>query len=458
MKRAGLVLVGSVAVVSVVLAAVVQGTEAKLKKGSVVGVVPVGGLTATEATKKLRTWWESAKLEKLTLTIGDKNLPSAYTATQLGVALDDVASVAQVPVEGLVGQVLGGDDEATFPVKTKQVSYDSAAFKKTITSAYGAPSPAQVKFEKGKIVRIPEKPTFTVDEAKLPEAVTAALLDDQTFEVPLKQDVKKIPDEALAQIVDVVGEYKTNFSSGNRPRSSNIRLASGKINGALLMPGEKWGFNEYVGRRTTQAGYREAGVYINGRHDTGIGGGICQVSTTLYNAALFANLKIVERTNHSLPVPYVPLGRDATVNWGAQNLVLENNTTSPIAIVSTYEPGRLTFRILGKKDPTLSVKVTQGKIRYWSGSTRREYDPRLAPGATKVVSTGSNKGVSAFRHVYRNGVKEKTEDLGYSAYTGGGTVILYGPKAPAKPKVTAPAATAPTTPPPPVSDPTGPTL
>ncbi|HLO97702.1 MAG TPA: VanW family protein, partial [Fimbriimonas sp.] len=241
--------------------------------------------------------------------------------------------------------------------------------------------------------------------------------------------------------------------------SSNIRLASSKINGALLMPGEKWGFNEYVGRRTTQAGYREAGVYINGRHDTGVGGGICQVSTTLYNAALFANLKIVERTNHSLPVPYVPLGRDATVNWGAQNLVLENNTGAPIAIVSTYEPGRLTFRILGKKDPTLSVKVTQGKIRYWSGSTRREYDPRLAPGATKVVSTGSNKGVAAFRHIYRNGVKEKTEDLGYSAYTGGGTVILYGPKAPAKPKApAAPAAGAPVTTPPPASDPTGPTL
>ncbi|HLO99939.1 MAG TPA: hypothetical protein VK171_15190, partial [Fimbriimonas sp.] len=185
MKRAGFVLIGSVAVVSVVLAAVVQGTEAKLKKGSVVGVVPVGGLTAEEASKKLRVWWESAKLEKLTLTIGDKNLPTAYTATQLGVVIDDVASVAQVPVEGLVGQVLGGEEASNFPIKTKQVGYDIAAFKKTVTSSYGPPSPAQVKFEKGKIIRIPEKPTFTVDEEKLPVAVITALLDDQTFEVPL---------------------------------------------------------------------------------------------------------------------------------------------------------------------------------------------------------------------------------------------------------------------------------
>lgn len=447
MKRAGLVVVGSVTVVSVVLAAVAQNTDAKLKKGSVVGVVPVGGLTPTEAKTKLRTWWEGAKLEKLTLTIGDKNLPTTYTATQLGVVIDDVASINQVPLEGLVGQVLGNDEEQKFEVKTKTVAFDSAAFKKTISAAYGAPSPAKVRFEKGKIIRTPEKPSFGLDEQQLPDVVTKALLDDLTFEVPLKQQPKKISDETLNQISEVVAEFKTNFSSGNRPRSSNIRLASGKINGAILMPGEKWGFNEYVGRRTSEAGYREAGVYINGRHDTGIGGGICQVSTTLYNAALFANLKIVERTNHSLPVPYVPLGRDATVNYGAQNLVLENNTGNPIAIVSTYEPGRLTFRILGKKDPTLSVKVTQGSIKYWGGSTRREYDPSLAPGTTKVISTGSNKGVGSYRHIYRNGVKEKTEDLGYSAYTGGGTVIMYGPKAPAKPKVTTPATATPPVPP-----------
>ena len=442
MKRGGIVLVGCIAVVSVVFAAVVQGTEAKLQKGSQIGIVEVGGLTPLEAQKKLRLWWESVKVEKLTLTVKDKSLSKTYTPGELGMTIDDVVSVAQVPVEGLVGQVLGDKEVHKYPTKFKSVPFDINALKKTVKTAYGDPGPAKVKYVAGQIVREPEKPRYTLDDSLLQDAVLNAILDDQIVELPIKEEPKKITDEVLNQITDVVSEFSTNFSSGNRPRSNNIRLASSKLNGVVLLPGEKVGFNETVGQRTIAGGYQEAGVYINGRHDTGIGGGICQVSTTLYNASLFANLKIVERSNHSLPVPYVPLGRDATVNYGAQNLIVQNNMETPIVVVSEYKPGRLTFRILGKKVPGLEVKVTQGRIRYSGGSTRREYDPRLAPGTTKVINSGDNKFVEAYRTVYKNGVKVQTEKLGDSYYSGGGTIILYGPK----PKAVAPPATV--TPPP----------
>ena len=111
MKRGGIVLVGSLAIVSIVFAAVVQGTDAKLVKGSQVGVVEVGGLTPVEAQKKLRIWWEGAKLEKLTLTIKDKSLKKTFTPGELGVSLDDVASIAQVPLE-VSRQVIGPKDQS----------------------------------------------------------------------------------------------------------------------------------------------------------------------------------------------------------------------------------------------------------------------------------------------------------------------------------------------------------
>ena len=445
MKRGGIVLVGSLAVVSIVVAAVVQGTEAKLVKGSQVGVVEVGGLTILEAQKKIRIWWEGAKLEKLTLTIKDKSLKKTFTPGELGVSIDDVASISQVPLEGLVGQVLTKAEITKYPIKTKSVLFDQKSLNASVKESYGDPGPARVKFVGGKIVREPEKPRFALDDSALPLAVVKGLLDDQTVELPIKEEPKRITDEVLNQITDVVAEYSTNFSSGNRPRSNNIRLASEKLNGIVIMPGEKMGFNETVGERTVKGGYKVAGVYINGKHDTGIGGGICQVSTTLYNATLFANLKVLERTNHSMPVPYVPLGRDATVNYGAQNLVIENSTTAPIVVASQYQPGKLTFRILGKKEEGLEVKIFQGRVRSSGASTRREFDPRLAPGTTKVQHNGDNRYVQTFRTVYKNGVKVATETLKDSFYNGGGTIISYGPKAPPKPAV--PPAPTPSVPP-----------
>ena len=440
MKRAGIVLIGCVAVVSVVFAAVIQGAESKLPKGSQIGFVDVGGLTVVDAQKKVRLWWETAKLEKLTLTVKDKTLGKAYTPSELGMQIDDVASVAQVPVEGLVGQVLDDKEIHKYPLKFKNVPFDPTSLKKAIKASYGEPGPAKVRFSGGQIVRETEKPRFTLDETAFPDAVVKGLLDDKTVEIPLKEEPKKVPDEVLNEISEVVSEFSTHFSSSNRPRSNNIKLASSKLNGIILMPGEKMGFNQTVGERTLAGGFQIAGVYLNGKHDTGIGGGICQVSTTLYNASLFANLKILERSNHSLPVPYVPLGRDATVNYGAQNLMIQNTMTTPIAVVSEYQPGKLTFRILGKKVPGLQVKVTQGRIRYSSGSTRREYDPKLPPGTTKTINSGESKFVESFRTVYKDGVKVATEKLGDSFYSGG-TIILYGPKA--KPKPATPATNAP---------------
>ena len=432
MKRAGVVALSSVAIVSIVLAGVSQTVEPKLKKGSQIGIVDVGGLTVSEAQKKVRIWWDAVRPRPLNLKIQDKTAKETFSATQLGIVIDDVASVAQVPVEGVVGQVMGSDEKQVFNPIFKPNTVDLGPLKSVVSKIFGPPAPAKVKFIGGQIQRTPETPVLTVDESNLASAVIAAVQDDQVVEVPIKQAPKKLSDEVLAQITDVVSEFKTNFNAGVRDRSNNIRLATGKIDGVVLLPGERFSFNQTVGQRTVKGGFREAPVFVNGRHETGVGGGICQVSTTLYNASLFANLKIVERTNHSLPVPYVPVGRDATVNWGAQDLVIENNMETPIVLAAEYKPGTLCWRILGKKDPTISVKISSSGLRSSGRGEKRSFDPSLPPGAVRVTEKGaSTRSIYTFRHVLKNGVEIKKEPLGRSYYAGSPRIVSYGPSRPA---------------------------
>lgn len=431
MKRGALIAVGTCAVVSIVFAAAVQSTSQTLKKGSVVGIVNVGGLTIPDAQKKLRVWWESVKTKPIVLVAKNKSSRQTVTASQLGLTLDDIASISQIPSDGLIGQVVGDVDNKTYQVLLKPSTGTTAnlnALKPILREILGEPSPAKVKFISGKPSLISEQPKYSVDGNLLSAELLKALYEDSDLQLPLVEEPKKITDEVLSTITDVVAEFKTNFSAGNRPRSSNIKLASSIIDGLVLLPGERFSFNGVVGERTIKAGFQEAGVYINGRHDTGIGGGICQVSTTLYNACLLSNLKIVSRTNHSLPVPYVPPGRDATVNFGFQDLVIENNMATPIALSNTYEPGILTFRVLGKKEPGLEVKITLGETKYWSTGTKREPDPSLSPGVTKVKDKGSRgRSLDSYRTVYKNGVKVSTEKLGKSYYAGAPTLVVYGP-------------------------------
>jgi len=169
-----------------------------------------------------------------------------------------------------------------------------------------------------------------------------------------------------------------------------------------LAPGEKLSFNKTVGRRTIENGFKLAGVYKAGKHDLGIGGGICQVSSTLYNAVLLSDLKVLRRQNHSMPVAYLPVGRDATVDYGSIDLVFENTMSTPVAISSSYTPGRLTFRVLGKKDPSISVKILSIGHRSWDTGVKTVMDPTLPAGKRLIVEKGSRgHSVSTYRLVSR---------------------------------------------------------
>ncbi|RYG49362.1 hypothetical protein EON79_01550 [bacterium] len=434
-----LVAVGSGAVVFPLAGAMHR--EETIQANVFVNEVAVGGLSPQAASLKLRQWWEGARKTKLNVKAEGKSLAlPALSPTMLGVGLDDVETVRQLPLAGLLP---GGEPERTdFKPLFKKTGEPDKSLALALTKG-SVKRPARAVWQKGTVVRKEEGGSLTLDASTVADRTIATLENGQnTVQVALIPAKKHVSDEDLKQITHVLSSFTTKFSAGNRPRSANIKLAASFFNGQVLMPGDRISYNETVGQRTIRRGFKVAGVYIDGRHDTGVGGGICQVSTTLYNAALFADLKIVQRRNHSLPVPYVPLGRDATVDWGNIDLVFENSSETPIAVESVYTPGKLTFRVLGPApEPGKVVKIEGTGVRFSPGRVVTKRSAALPLGTTRVEeSGGSAKSVSTFRVVMKDGKQIRKDSLGRSFYGGSPRVVVIGTAKP-KPKVIVPPAT-----------------
>ena len=227
---------------------------------------------------------------------------------------------------------------------------------------------------------------------------------------------------------DELGAYSTTYNSGNTNRSTNIRLASQKIDGTVVMPGEVFSYNATVGQRTTAAGFKTAAVYSGGEVTTGIGGGICQVSSTLYNAVLLSNLEIVERYNHGFNPGYVAAGRDATVSWGGPDFKFRNNRDYPIKISCEGTGGRIIVQIFGLlKEDEYDVEIESYITSWISYSTIRREDSSLSRGETKVIESGSNGCRSvAYRILKKDGEVVEKELLSQDTYSPHNRIIAVG--------------------------------
>ena len=158
---------------------------------------------------------------------------------------------------------------------------------------------------------------------------------------------------------DMLSNFSTKYDASNKNRTTNLILAAKKINGTVLMPGETFSYNKVVGERTIAAGYKEAPIYVNGRVEDGLGGGICQITTTLYNAVLYATLEVIERTNHQFVPSYANASRDATVVYGAIDFKFKNNREYPIKITCSVANGVANFKIFGlKSENDYEVQIT----------------------------------------------------------------------------------------------------
>lgn len=228
---------------------------------------------------------------------------------------------------------------------------------------------------------------------------------------------------------DVLGKYTTYYNAGNVNRSINVELAAKNINGKVLLPGEEFSYNETVGPRTAERGFKSASVYVGSKVESGMGGGICQTCSTLYPAVLYADLEVVERRNHSLEVNYVPLGMDATVAWGAIDFRFKNSTNYPIKIQSSYGKGVVTVSILGtKEDKNKKVEVVTETVSYIPFTEIEMEKADLAPGEKTVYSNGFNGStVNTYKVYYENNVEVSRKFIGKSVYKMAQKVWHVGP-------------------------------
>ncbi|MFS0752033.1 VanW family protein [Oceanobacillus sp. 1P07AA] len=204
-----------------------------------------------------------------------------------------------------------------------------------------------------------EKVGYTLDREKFLELIYQAYYTKNTDKIAVpKRPIHSRVNHALLQEISQkqIGFYTTTFRESNTQRANNIKLATESINNTVLFPGEVFSFNDTVGERTRERGYQKAPVIIKGELDEDIGGGICQVSSTLFNAVDLKGIQITERYAHSKQVPYVPPGRDATVSWWGPDFAFKNLYNEPLLIRARSAKGRLSIFVYSSENIDLFKK------------------------------------------------------------------------------------------------------
>ncbi len=217
---------------------------------------------------------------------------------------------------------------------------------------------------------------------------------------------------------EVLAEYTSKITDSNRDRLTNVRLAAEKINGITINPGEEFRYLQNVEPITVAGGYKVANVYSNGRVEQDVGGGVCQVSSALYTAVLYADLEVTKRYNHSLTVAYVPLGQDATVASGEIDFRFVNNTNAPLKIQTRFSPSGITAILLGEKvDKNLKIELENVTVSTNGYETVVTEDPSLKPGEV-VTDVNGKTGyvVETYKNYYRNGEFVERKYVSKSTY------------------------------------------
>lgn len=277
-----------------------------------------------------------------------------------------------------------------------------------------------------------------VDKFKLYNLICKQYLANKAlvFNVPtivLQPDVFKAD---LQKHCFLRGDFSTDISSSSADRKHNIKNAIHSLNGVEILPGQQFSFNGVVGRRSVENGYRQAKIIVNNEFVEGLGGGVCQVSSTLYNSALLAGLKIKEANKHSKPVAYIKRGFDAMVNFGSSDLKFYNNTNEKLTIVANFSTSRIRIRIFGESLHGYSYKLSNDVVNTTQPTEEIVYDFKQEYGEKvqfddewfylKKASVGYE--VKSYREIYKDGKLTSKELLRYDKFPVQNAVKVYGTK------------------------------
>jgi vancomycin resistance protein YoaR len=336
-----------------------------------------------------------------------------------------IAELLSLPVAGATDIAIAGPGAEAWFTK----------LRKTVERA---PVDAAFAVKPGGIDIVPDKPGLSIDVPATARALLTAATSTAARTAPLTVDTapaeRSTADAQAMGITGVVGSYYTTYG-GIPSRLHNVALVSELIDGALIAPGKTFSFNGTTGERTAEKGFEEAPVIINGELQTGLGGGICQVSTTVFNAVYEAGLQIDERTNHALYISHYPLGRDATVNYPDLDLKFTNDTDHWLLLRTFVGAGSLTVNLYGTPQDR-RVETTEQPLRVVGApQIKRLPDPSLEKGKSEVDEYGQPaRSTSVSRKVYDADGTVLHEDTWYSSYRSEPKVVRVGTKPKPKPK------------------------
>ena len=342
---------------------------------TIYGLTLDGHNISQQSVDEVDTYLQERNTQSQTIRIVDpKGKETTMNLAELGITIDRVGTLTDVMDYGYESDVMTyvmHRVDALLHGKAMNIRYKvdgpvAESYFLNYAKAMGqVGTNATITLEGDKVVHQPAKVGRKLDVTATMKRLQEQLQEGkvETLELVINESAQPtITDKDLVSITSILGSFTTYFDGSNTSRAHNIHLASQKIHQTLIPAGGIFSFNQVVGERTPEAGYDDAPVFMGGRLVPGIGGGICQVSSTLFNTALLSGMDIVERDTHFAPVSYIPVGLDATVAWGYIDFQFKNPYSHPIYVIAEEGAGYVTITILGaKKDVPQSVTITKGK-------------------------------------------------------------------------------------------------
>ncbi len=426
-----------------------------LPEGVYVGDQSLGGMTEEEAQAKVSEYVKELGAQTITLDVD--GTPIETTAADLGfhwVNTDAVQEAARRFQYGsLVQQYMAQADLKQAPM---ELALETQVDKNLVTAFVNdrcqeLAVPAQdasITRENGVFTVTPSVTGRIVDIGATENALNAAMTVE-SLENPLEVEAvvavqePAIRTEDLETIQDVLGTFTTDFSSSGSARSTNLAVGAAKINGHVVMPGQTLSGYECLQPFTRENGYQSAAAYENGQVVDSIGGGVCQIATTLYNTALQAELEITQRQNHSMIVTYVKPSMDAAIAGTYKDIKITNNYSTPIYVEGYTENRKLTFTIYGKetRPENRTVEYVSETLGSTSpGEPQLIVDNSLAPGArVKVQSSHTGLRSRLWKVVTVDGVETERTLLHTDSYNASKAIYRVGPTPVAAPVESTPA-------------------
>lgn len=400
--RLAAILGGVVVVCALVALAItlVFGNGDTICKGVSVSGIDIGGMPKAKAASAVRQWAHERVHRNITLTALERRWSG--TLASLGLRIDWQGSVDRAFLVGRKGSILnraicvltsGGSGKhiaATRLIDPTQLGRTLTKVAETVNRPH---EDARLVVVDGRLQVRQDSSGIKLDKEAATDVVARAAGSGRNFvQLPIVTDPPEITSQDCAGINTLLSSFTTPFNAGKRGRTHNLTLGARAISGRIVMPSQVFSCNDTIGPRLEGTGFQMAQVYIKGELVDGIGGGICQVSSTLFNAVLLAGLKVIERSPHPETVPYVAAGRDATVAYGHKDFRFQNTSTMPIGIVTMVRGSHLTVQVYGSAQDKKAVKIFSGKLRRMAAGSKTVVDATLAPGARKVVEKGVRGG------------------------------------------------------------------